>query len=395
MIRILTLAFLSFSSLHANWLNFRGNYSNGFSPSKSVIDLSVKSEGSWKSKIPGRGLSSPIVVGNKVFLSASSGAKQEILHVFCFSGRTGQTLWERKFLATGRTICHEKTSVAASTMTSDGSMVVAQFSSNDLFCLNLSGDLIWLRGLTYDFPNAANGLGMSSSPLIANGVLLAQVENDAYSFSIGINLSNGETLWKKDRPRAANWTSPTLFGKGDNKTIILQSKEGVTVINPKNGQELYTFSEGASTIPSSTPVGDILLIPSNGMTALKIHPNQEKTEQLWSDNKLGPGTGSPTISKDRFLVINKANVLTCARIETGEILWRMRIKGPSSGSPIATDSHLYFFNEEGLGQVIEISDKEGKVVTSVALGETILCTPAISGNALYVRSDDYLWKFTN
>ena len=131
------------------------------------------------------------------------------------------------------------------------------------------------------------------------------------------------------------------------------------------------------------------------MTALKIHRDRGKTEQLWNDNKLGPGTGSPAISKDRFLVINKANVLTCARIETGEILWRMRITGPSSGSPIATDSHLYFFNEEGLGQVIKINDKKGEVVASVDLEETILCTPAISGNGLYVRSDSFLWKFTN
>jgi outer membrane protein assembly factor BamB len=280
-------------------------------------------------------------------------------------------------------------------MTSDGSKVVAQFSSNDVFCLNLSGDLIWLRGLTYDFPNAANGLGMSSSPLITKGVLLAQVENDAYSFSMGINLNNGETLWKKDRPRAANWSSPTLFGIGDKQAIILQSKEGVSVVNPKSGKEIYSFSEGASTIPSSTPAGNILLVPSNGMTALKIYTDQGKAKQLWSDNKLGPGTGSPAISKDRFLVINKANVLTCARIETGEILWRMRIKGPASGSPIATESHLYFFNEEGLGQVIEISDEKGEVVASVDLGETILCTPAISGNGLYVRSDNSLWKFTN
>ena len=300
-----------------------------------------------------------------------------------------------KFRATGRTICHEKTSVAASTMTSDGSKVVAQFSSNDVFCLTLSGDLIWLRGLTYDFPNAANGLGMSSSPLIAKGVLLAQVENDAYSFSMGINMNNGETLWKKDRPRAANWSSPTLFGNGDNQTIILQSKEGISIVNPKSGKEMYNFSEGASTIPSSTPAGNILLVPSNGMTALEIQAGQEKAKKLWSDNKLGPGTGSPAVSKDRFLVINKANVLTCARIETGEILWRKRIKGPSSGSPIATDSHLYFFNEEGLGQVIKINDKKGEVVASVDLEETILCTPAISGNGLYVRSDSFLWKFTN
>jgi hypothetical protein len=73
----------------------------------------------------------------------------------------------------------------------------------------------------------------------------------------------------------------------------------------------------------------------------------------------------------------------------------MRIKGPSSGSPIATDSHLYFFNEEGLGQVIKINDKKGEIVASIDLEETILCTPAISGNGLYVRSDSFLWKFTN
>ncbi|MDA8823577.1 PQQ-binding-like beta-propeller repeat protein [Opitutales bacterium] len=397
MIKILILAFalLSLNSLHANWLNFRGNQSNGFSASKSLIDLNADQEGAWRAKLPGRGLSSPIIVGDKVFLSASSGVKQETLHIFCFSCRTGLIIWERKFRATGRTICHEKTSVAASTMTSDGSKVVAQFSSNDVFCLTLSGDLIWLRGLTYDFPNAANGLGMSSSPLITKGVLLAQVENDAYSFSMGINMNNGETLWKKNRPRAANWSSPTLFGIGDNQAIILQSKEGVSVVNPKSGKEIYSFSEGASTIPSSTPAGNILLVPSNGMTALEIYTDKEKAKQLWSDNKLGPGTGSPAVSKDRFLVINKANVLTCARIETGEILWRMRIKGPASGSPIATESHLYFFNEEGLGQVIEISDEKGEVVASVDLGETILCTPAISGNGLYVRSDNSLWKFTN
>lgn len=397
MIKILILAFalLSLNSLHANWLNFRGNQSNGFSASKSLIDLNADQEGAWRAKLPGRGLSSPIIVGDKVFLSASSGVKQETLHIFCFSCRTGLIIWERKFRATGRTICHEKTSVAASTMTSDGSKVVAQFSSNDVFCLTLSGDLIWLRGLTYDFPNAANGLGMSSSPLITKGVLLTQVENDAYSFSMGINMNNGETLWKKNRPRAANWSSPTLFGIGDNQAIILQSKEGVSVVNPKSGKEIYSFSEGASTIPSSTPAGNILLVPSNGMTALEIYTDKEKAKQLWSDNKLGPGTGSPAVSKDRFLVINKANVLTCARIETGEILWRMRIKGPASGSPIATESHLYFFNEEGLGQVIEISDEKGEVVASVDLGETILCTPAISGNGLYVRSDNSLWKFTN
>ena len=379
---------------HADWLNFRGTLGNGQASVNSVSKLSITSPTSWKAKLPGRGLSSPILVKDKIYITASSGPKQETLHILCFSQDEGKLEWERKFRSTGRTICHEKTCVAAPTMTSDGKVVIAQFSSNDVFCLDLKGDLIWLRGLTYDFPNAANGLGMSSSPVIAQGVLIAQVENDADSFTTGIDLKNGMSIWRKIRPKGANWTSPVLLGLGAKQKVALQSKNGISIINPKTGEEYWSFEEGASTIPSSTPIGEILLVPSNGMTALKGRIDQKSHTQLWQDNKLGPGTGSPTVSGDYFLVINKANVLTCAQITTGEILWRMRIKGPSSGSPVATSSHLYFFNEDGLGQVIKINQSEGKLVSSVDLEETILCTPAISENALFIRSDRHLWRLS-
>jgi len=381
--------------LYADWLSFRGTYGNGSTETHSISQFNPQSKYSWKTKIPGRGLSSPILVNESVFITASSGPKQETLHVLCISEKKGDLLWERRFKATGRTICHEKTCVAAPTMVSDGKVIVAQFSSNDIFCLDLDGDLIWLRGLTHDYPNAANGLGMSSSPVISNGVLVAQVENDADSFTIGIDLKNGVTLWKKNRPRGANWTSPTLLGKGALQKVSLQSMKGISVLAPKTGSEFWNYEEGASTIPSSTPTGQILLVPSNGLTALKVRPDQRSHTQLWRDNKLGPGTGSPSISNGRFLVINKANVLTCAKIETGEILWRMRVKGPASGSPVTSSSHLYFFNEDGLGQIIKIDGKEGKLVSSLDLKETILCTPALSENALFVRSDNHLWKLAN
>ena len=179
--------------------------------------IGIESKSGWRVDLPGRGLSSPIIVDQKVLVTASSGPNQETLHILCFSVKNGQKRWERKFKATGRTICHEKTCVAAPTMVSDGKLVVAQFSSNDIFCLDLNGKLKWLRGLTFDYPNAANGLGMSSSPVISNGVLVAQVENDAESFTCGLNLTNGTTIWKKDRPRGANWTSPSILGKGKSK----------------------------------------------------------------------------------------------------------------------------------------------------------------------------------
>ena len=380
---------------NADWTSFRGSAGNGFAnepglPTKLDGEKSI----AWKVGLPGRGLSSPIVVGDSVFLTASSGPREERLHVFAINAKNGETIWERQFQATGRTVCHKKTCVAAPTAVSDGKVVVAQFSSNDVFCLDLAGNLKWLRGLTLDYPNAANSLGMSSSPVIADGVFVTQVENDADSFSAGLDLETGKTLWRKSRPKGANWTSPTVLkgGKGE-ELVVLQSGKGLLVIEPKTGKDRWKYEEGAATIPSTTVMGDSLFIPSNGLTAVKPREDGRSHTQLWRANKLAPGTASPVVTGDKIYVLNKANVLTSANPSNGELGWRLRLKGPFSGSPVANKTHFYVFSENGLGQVVDLSGEEGKVVSTVDLKETILCTPAISGNALYIRSDAHLWKF--
>ena len=385
---------LSPSLAFADWLGFRGTHGNGLINEDVSSDLSLSAKTSWNVSLPGRGLSSPVLVGNLVFLTASSGPQQNNLHVIAFNTQNGEKVWERIFKATGRTICHKKTCVAASTIVSDGNLVVAQFSSNDIFCLDMRGNLIWLRGLTYDYPNIANGLGMSSSPLIVNGILIAQVENDADSFTFGLKLKNGTTLWKKVRPRGANWTSPVTLKKNSVQWVGLQSKEGLAFLNPSNGEILWNYEDGASTIPSSViSSNNVVLIPSNGLTALEEPVAGQAPKQLWRNNKLAPGTGSPSVSGDQVFVINRANVLTSASVETGEINWRLRIKGPISASPIVTNQTLFIFNEEGICQVIDISLKsEAKVLKEIDLKDTILCTPAADQGSLFVRSDSKLWK---
>ena len=385
---------LSPSLAFADWLGFRGTHGNGLINEDVSPDLSLSAKTSWNVSLPGRGLSSPVLVGNLVFLTASSGPQQNNLHVIAFNTQNGEKVWERIFKATGRTICHKKTCVAASTIVSDGNLVVAQFSSNDIFCLDMRGNLIWLRGLTYDYPNIANGLGMSSSPLIVNGILIAQVENDADSFTFGLKLKNGTTLWKKVRPRGANWTSPVTLKKNSVQWVGLQSKEGLAFLNPSNGEILWNYEDGASTIPSSViSSNNVVLIPSNGLTALEEPVAGQAPKQLWRNNKLAPGTGSPSVSGDQVFVINRANVLTSASVETGEINWRLRIKGPISASPIVTNQTLFIFNEEGICQVIDISLKsEAKVLKEIELKDTILCTPAADQGSLFVRSDSKLWK---
>ena len=222
---------------------------------------------------------------------------------------------------------------------------------------------------------------------------IIQVENDADSFTFGLDLANGSTLWKKDRPRGANWTSPIVMREQGREIVALQSKDGISAIEASSGEEIWSFEGGASTIPSSAWSGQgFVLVPSNGLTALKANSTGERPEQIWNENKLKPGTGSPTVVKDKVYVVNSAERLSCAEVASGKILWRLRLKGPVSSSPVATSDRLFLFSETGLGQVVDLKSSTGQLLGTVDLEETILCTPALANDGLFVRSDKTLWK---
>jgi outer membrane protein assembly factor BamB len=381
------LLVVAISATAADWRQFRGQAgvaAEGDGPG----ELKEKPV-AWQRALPGEGLSSPVVVGNKLILTASSGADQERLHVLCFDARNGAEIWQRQFWATGRTMCHNKTAVAAPSPVSDGRRVFLQFSSNDVMCLDLDGNLIWMRGLTADYANASNSLGMSSSPVLAGSALIVQVENDAESFAAGLDVADGVNLWKIDRPKAANWTSPVSVG---NNRAILQSKDGVSLVNVVNGDELWSFKGGASTIPSSTLSGKLLLVPSNGITAMHATAEGTGFDIAWRSAKLKPGTASPIIDGDRAYVLSGGGILSCANTKDGNVLWKLRAKGSFSATPVLAGELIYLVNEEGLIQVVKVDDEAGEVIATHELGETILCTPAIAGNGMFLRSDKTLWR---
>ena len=397
--RILTTlaALAAFSApLRADWRQFRGNDANGVAEGIAPPTTFSETENiAWKVALPGRGLSSPIVVGDKVFISASSGPRQDRLHVICLDAKDGTQLWHRQFWATGRTACHPKTCVAAPTPCSDGKRVFAVYSSNDAVCLDLDGNLQWYRALALDSPNASNSLGMSSSPVVVDDTLVVMVECDAESFTTGVNVEDGVSRWKLDRPRKANWTSPGIMrgenGSGDH--VLVQSSAGVVAVEPKTGKIAWNYSEGASTIPSLVVSQQVAYVPSHGITALRPSPGgSDVPEMVWRTESINPGTGSPLVYKDSLYVVANGGVLNRVDPKDGTKTWQTRLKGSFSGSAVAAGDHLYAFNEEGLGQVVALKPDSGEVTHTYALGETVLCTPAISDGALYVRSDGHLWK---
>lgn len=378
-----------------DWPQFRGPGALGASEETGLPTKVDPAEHlAWKVALPGRGLSSPIVIGEKLFLTCADGPKQDRLHVFCFDARDGKKIWERQFWATGRTMTQSKTCVAAPTPASDGRRVFALFSSNDLFCLDLDGNLLWLRGLTRDYPNASNSLGMASSLLVIGDRVIAQIENDSDSFAAALDAATGVNRWRIERPKTANWVTPVLLGDtGGASALALQSAKGVQLIEISTGRVVASFDEPAATIPSSCSAGGVLYVPSNGITALKASGAQQ-IEKLWQARTLRPQTASPLIVGDRIFVATSAGMLMCADLKTGEKLWQLRLKGPFSASPVAAANHAYLVNEKGLLQVVDINPdaKEGKLVGEMTLEPTILATPAIACGGLYIRNDSTLWK---
>ena len=391
---ILALACLgSMHAFAADWPQFRGPLGNGVSTEIRVPATLDLNSIAWASDLPGRGLSSPIIIGDRVFVTCSSGAKQDRLHLLCFSAATGKKLWERQFWATGRTMSHEKTCVAAPTPASDGKRIFALYSSNDLLCLDLDGNLIWLRGLTRDYPNASNSLGMSSSLTVIDGVVIAMIENDSESFTAGLDAATGINRWKLARPPMANWTSPMLLTSTNGPTqVLLQSGKGIVSVEPRTGRVVWSYTDGASTIPSATVSAGVVYVPSHGLTALVPAADGNSPKQLWRSSQLRPATASPLVVGQRVFTLNDAGVLTCGDAGNGTRLWQLRLKGPFSATPVAAGTLLYCVNEKGLLQVVDTAAPEGAVTSEVDLGKTILSTPSIAHGSIYVRSDAKLWK---
>lgn len=388
------LVLVSSPVLAEEWRSFRGVETSSIAAKPAPTSWTNDANIAWKVDLPGRGLSSPILVQGRVIITASSGGRQDRLHVLCLDAATGEPLWHRQFWATGRTSSHPKTCNAAPTPTSDGERIFAFYSSNDLACLDLDGNLLWFRGLTYDYPNASNSLGMSSSPVVVGDTVVAMVENDADSFTTGINAITGEERWRIERPRMANWTSPVIWKglEGGEDLVLLQSGKGIAAVRPATGESVWTYDDGASTIPSGTVVDGIAYIPSHGVTAIRPGKSTPHVAEIvWQENSMNPGTSSVVVHDGKVFAINNSGVLSCGNASDGKRQWQSRLEGPFSGSPVIAGKHLYAFNEKGVGFVVETEDK-GAIVSQHSFDDTILSTPAIADGAIYIRSDKSLWK---
>lgn len=374
-----------------DWTDFRGGSGFVAADASPPLDWSID-EGvnvAWTADLPGRGVSGPIVVDGRVIVTCSDGPDRERLHVAAFDAAGGAPLWRRQMWATGRTLCYSSSAVAAPTPASDGRRVFVFYSSNDLAAFDLDGALLWTRPLALDHPGVGNDLGMASSPVVAGGVVVVQAECQAASFVIACDAETGATAWEAPRPAASNWSSPLAIETDAGPAVVLQGSDGLVAHDARTGQERWRIDVSCGGIPSLTLVDGTLMLPADGLTAFGLGGG-EPTE-LWRADRLKPGSPSPVAWRDRVLVINRAGVLTCGDLATGDVVWRRRLGGRFWATPVVAGERAYCVNSDGVTYVVDLAGG-GEVLAEPTFGETIWATPAISGDALYARSHERLWK---
>ena len=385
-----------------NWPGWRGPERTGVSSERDVPETWTARDGiEWKVALPGSGISNPIVWGDRVFVTAADGLRQENLHLICLARDTGKELWHQRFWGTAPTLYHDtKSSMATPTPVTDGKFVYGFFGTGDVFCLDVDGGLVWQRSLASEYGEFENRFAASSSPLLYRDLLLLQCDHYGASYAVALETSTGRNRWKLDRPECwLSWATPQLAPVGDGSVheFILCGSEKIDALDPLTGEKLWTV-RGMRRECIPTPVlanGLIYAVSGPKGPSLAIQPGGRgdvtETRVVWSSGRGAPFVPSAIVTGDRYYLVDDQGIGTCLDAHTGKLVWQKRLPGAYTASPVAADGKIYFFNEAGTTVVIRAGGDDYEERAQNAIGEPVFASPAISNGRIFLRGARHLY----
>ena len=402
------LALASAATLAAeDWPQFRGAHQGVSTETGLPLRWSAGSGLAWKVRLPGPGHSSPIVWGDRIFVTAFEprGAMGNLiwwrsgrLLVVCLEARSGRVLWQHEVAVREVEKLHSSNAPASPTPVTDGQRVYAYFGSFGLVALDFQGRRVWEKALG-PFPN---DWGSASSPILHGNLLLLNCDSDGDDdYLLAVDKATGRTVWKAARTGATrSWPTPMVWSEGGGDQIVMSGSGRVKAYDPKDGRELWSV-EGLTTWVTPTPVAAHRLpyVASNGpggnvVMAIRPggHGNVTGTHVAWRYDKAAPYSSSPVVVGDHLYTVKNGGVMTCFDARSGAVQWQERLpaRGSYYASLVAGEGRVYALSEEGEATVVEAA-KTFKVLGTGALGERTMATPAISGGRLFIRSDETLF----
>lgn len=381
-----------------NWPGWRGPARTGVTSETGVPnEWSATDNVLWKTPLAGLGTSNPVVWEDKVFLTASLGRDQSELHVLCFAGDSGDVLWRQKLWGTAPTLYYTVSGMASPSPVTDGKHLFAFFGTGDVFCFDFDGRLVWQRSLADEYGAFENRFGASSSPLVYDDTVILQCDHYGESYVIALEKETGANRWKSDRAGSwLSWSSPQLVKSEHGEELILSGSERLDGYDPKTGERLWTVRGQSRECVPTPVVGEGFLISVSGPNgrhfAVRPGGRGDVTDShvLWQSDRGTSFVPSAILVGPRYYLADDKGVASCFDAETGMPLWRKRLEGKFTASPVSAEGNVYFTSESGQTIVIDAAKEEYDELARNQLGEDVYASPAISRGRFYFRTPQHL-----
>ncbi|MEX0728484.1 MAG: PQQ-binding-like beta-propeller repeat protein [Planctomycetaceae bacterium] len=389
-----------------DWPRWRGPHANGVADGRKLpTSWSTTENIRWSVTLPGWGTSSPVVFGDRVFVTSEveltdeASGKTKSLLTLCYERHAGKELWRHDFGFGTDQNTHEKSNLAVNTPATTEDAVYVAFGNADVACYSHDGELQWVNRYIPGFGDPKMAWGYALSPLVVNdAVLFPWDHHTGPCFLIGLDRESGEIRWKKDRPIGTAHATPLLVEHDGQTDILVPGKNRLTAFDATTHEELWVYGEGEGPFNGeiiSSPVSHdgvvyLQLWRQSPIHAIRLKAKGQPPVRLWISEK--PGPVEPSLLHYRGLVYSLLDngVLVCLNAKTGSEHYRERLGGDCNSSPVASDGKIYASNNDGATFVVKAGNTF-ELIAKNELGERITASPAISGDVLIYRTDAHLY----
>ncbi|TAL62714.1 MAG: hypothetical protein EPN88_13045 [Bacteroidetes bacterium] len=416
------------------WPGFRGYMSSGVLDKANLpesFDISKMINIRWKVKIPGLGLSSPVIWDKNLFITTAvssvdnsgfkpgifgdiSPVKDSSVHewkVYCIDKNTGNTIWERTaYKGVPKMKRHPKSTHANTSVATDGKHVVAFFGSEGLFCYDMNGNLLWKKNFgllkSVFFMVKTAEWEFASSPVIYNGVLIIQCDVLENSFVAAYDVNTGKELWKTQRDEYPGWCTPNVYTHAGKTYIALNGYKHRGGYDLETGKEVWKMS-GGGDIQIPTPIvgndmiyfnsahgrsSPIIAVKTNAVGDITLKNNETSNEYIqWSLPRGGSYMHTLLLYKNHLYNVNWNGVVVCLDPLTGKEIYNTKLGKTKSfiASPVASDGKIYIVDEEGTVYILQDGDSF-RLIEEIPMNDICLTAPAITEGMIIFRTQKYL-----
>lgn len=416
------------------WPSYRGCYAKGVLDNANLPDTWNVETGEnvlWKYRVPGLGLASPVIWGNKLFITTAvseaddkgfktgmygsiGSVDDESVHewkIYCLDKNSGSLLWQKTaYTGVPKQKRHPKSSHANSTLATDGNHVVAFFGSEGLYCYDMDGNLQWeknfgvLRSVFFVAEDAE--WEFASSPIIHDGSVIIQCDVLENSFVAAYDAATGKEIWKKARDEYPGWCTPNIYYHGDQCRVVLNGYKHRGAYDFRTGEEIWKMS-GGGDIQIPTPVvhddmvyfnsahgrqSPIYAIHVSARGDLTLDEGETTNAYIrWSIPRGGAYMQTMLVYGDYLYNVRWNGSVSCYAARTGEEIWKHKAGSGNSyiSSPVASDGKIYITDDQGMVYILKTGPAY-ELLAQNDLGEICMATPAITDGIIFFRTINHL-----